>query len=82
MDDKLIEKVMQEVMKRVGADAPGKSEPAPKQAETRIADIGRSCSGHRVRRRQFGRQMASLLPTSIRQCTKLWDSIRNTGPSA
>jgi len=39
MDDKLIEKVMQEVMKRVGADAPDKTGPAPKQAETRITDI-------------------------------------------
>ena len=36
MDDKLLEKVMQEVMKRVGGETPGKAEPAPQRTESRF----------------------------------------------
>jgi microcompartment protein PduB len=39
MDEKLIEKVMQEVMKRVGADAPAKSEPAPKNSPSKAPRV-------------------------------------------
>ena len=61
MDEKLIDKVMQEVMKRVGSDAPGKGGPAPKSRPQHSQHIRGSGSGDRVRRGQPGRHQGIVI---------------------